>query len=304
MIIKKYAPVVIPTLNRYEHLKRCLESLEHCTGAEYTDVYIGLDYPPSDKYVDGWTKIDVYLANKENANGFKNLYVRRRDHNYGITGKVNNYTLLLDEVRKVSDVYISTEDDNEFSPNFLEYINWGLYEFKEDTSILAVCGCKDIDTSDLQNNVYKLNTIFNAWGYGMWFDRREKFDRLRDHKVLMEFVRQTKIVDIFNSKVLQASSLLYQIAHKTFHGDFLISLLPKDEKWCVFPRENKVRNWGQDGTGIHGGSVEAFKRYSTLPLDTDEHFEPIIIEDLYNPVVYRMFKKIIKNQRESIYTQQ
>ena len=38
MKITKYAPIVIPTLNRYEHFKRCLESIERCTGAEYTDV--------------------------------------------------------------------------------------------------------------------------------------------------------------------------------------------------------------------------------------------------------------------------
>ena len=32
-----YAPVVIPTLCRYEHFKACLESLSLCTGAENTD---------------------------------------------------------------------------------------------------------------------------------------------------------------------------------------------------------------------------------------------------------------------------
>ena len=64
MEIKQYAPVWIPTLNRFEHFKRCLESLERCTGADKTDVYVGLDYPPSDKYVEGWKKIDAYLAEK------------------------------------------------------------------------------------------------------------------------------------------------------------------------------------------------------------------------------------------------
>ena len=51
MEINHYAPVIIVTLNRYEHFKRCLDSLEKCTGANKTDVYVGLDYPPSEKYV-------------------------------------------------------------------------------------------------------------------------------------------------------------------------------------------------------------------------------------------------------------
>lgn len=31
-----FTPVIIPTLNRYEHFRKCLESLEACTGAEKT----------------------------------------------------------------------------------------------------------------------------------------------------------------------------------------------------------------------------------------------------------------------------
>lgn len=294
-----YAPVVIPTLNRFDHFKSCLESLERCTGADKTDVFVGLDYPPSDKYIDGWQKIDAYLREKEKSNGFKNLYVHRRDHNCGV-GKVNsNASLLLNGVKKISDRYILSEDDNEFSPNFLEYINWGLDYYKDDPSVFAICGCKNLDTDDIRNNVYKLNTIFCAWGYGTWFHKKKKYDILKDHDVLRRKVQQASIKDVFSSKVFTLSSLLYQIAKKTFHGDLLISLLPEDEKWCVFPKVNKVRNWGWDGTGTHGGSPEAFKEYSTLPIDTDEHFEPVIVEDLFNPLVYERFKKRYKTSRKT-----
>ena len=59
----KYAPVIIPTMNRYNHFYACLESLERCTGSEHTDVYVALDYPPSEKYVDGW-KEDISACRK------------------------------------------------------------------------------------------------------------------------------------------------------------------------------------------------------------------------------------------------
>ena len=298
-VVFGYAPVVIPTLNRYEHFKRCLDSLEHCTGADKTDVYVGLDYPPSSKYVEGWKIIDVYLKEKERSNGFKHLFVYRRDHNCGVGKKGSNTSLLLQEVEKVSDRYIFTEDDNEFSPNFLEYINWGLNTYKDDNSIYAICGCKDIETSDIKNNVYKLNTIFNAWGYGCWFSRGEKTKKLYNHDYLKQIVFQAKWSDLFSSKVTTLSSLLYQIAAKTFHGDFIVSLLPEQEKWCIFPKVNKVRNWGWDRTGMHGGSPEALKKYSTLPMDTNEHFEPVIVEDLFNPVVYERFKKRYKTSKKT-----
>ena len=33
------APILIPTLNRYEHLRKCLESLSLCTLADLTEVF-------------------------------------------------------------------------------------------------------------------------------------------------------------------------------------------------------------------------------------------------------------------------
>ena len=62
-----FAPVIIPTLNRYEHFRKCLESLEACTGAEKTDVYVALDFPPSEKYVEGWK---INMKNIEWALGY------------------------------------------------------------------------------------------------------------------------------------------------------------------------------------------------------------------------------------------
>ena len=291
MNIERYAPVLIPTLCRHEHLKRCLESLENCSGADKTDVYIGLDFPPSEKYVEGWKKLDAYLHEKELRHGFKSLTVHRREQNCGIGHPNDNLSQLVKFVRQFSEVYIMTEDDNEFSPNFLEYINWGLNTYNDDDSIFAICGCKNLETSDIKNNVYKLNTIFNAWGYGSWFTKRDKMTNLFNVDKLKPMLTNSKWTDAFTPKVLKLSALLVQLSKNSFYGDFIISLLPDNEKWCVFPRTNMVRNWGWDGTGSHGGSPEALKKYSTLPIDTEKHFEPVVVEDLFNPLVYKRFKE-------------
>ena len=292
--ITQYAPVVIPTLNRYEHFKRCLESLERCTWAEHTDVYVALDYPPSEKYVNGWKKIDDFLHEKEKGNGFKSLVVRRRDHNLGVGHPNSNSTLLLREVKEMYDRYIFTEDDNEFSPNFLEYINWGLEKYEKDESVYAICGYNDINSQGFENNVYKINVLFNAWGYGCWFSRREKFLKIKDHDFLVEYVKGYKWSDVFSSTIIIKSSILFQIANKKFWGDVLRNLLPAEERWCIFPTISKVRNWGWDGSGTHGGSPEALKRYSTLPIDSSEHFSPIIEGELYNQLVLDRFKQKYK----------
>lgn len=294
MEVRTFAPIVIPTLNRYEHLKRCIDSLKRCSGSEKTVLVIGLDYPPSEHYQEGFEKIKEYL---HTIQGFKEKIILEAESNLGVVANCNR---LYDYVQKQGyDKYIFTEDDNEFAPNFLEYINWGLSTYKNDQSVYAICGCKDIDTDDIRNNVYKLNTIFNAWGFGSWLDRKEKKNKLQNREVLGDIIKKASILDAFTNKVIRLSSLTYQYAMHTFYGDMIVSLLPENEKWCIFPKVNKVRNWGWDGTGTHGGTPEAFKKYSTLPIDTDEHFEPIIVEDLYSPIVYERFKMKYKKSKKA-----
>ena len=290
---QRYAPIVIPTLCRDEHFKRCVESLSRCSLADQTELFIGLDYPPSDKYRPGYESICEYIPT---ITGFGKVTVIKRDKNYGA---VENMTDLVKIVLSQYDRYIFTEDDNEFAPNFLEYINWGLETYRDDKSVFAICGFKDIETGDIANNVYKLNTIFNAWGYGSWADRYEKKSKLQSHEMFKTILKEASIFDAFTPKVKRFSSLAYQLAFKTFHGDMIVGILPKDEKWCIFPKVNKVRNWGWDGTGLHGGTPEAFEKYSTMPIDTDEHFEPVIVEDLFNSHVYERFKNRYKKSKKS-----
>lgn len=289
MQTKIYAPVVIPTLNRYEHFKRCLESLERCTDADKTDIYVGLDYPPSEKYVEGWKKIDAYLSKKEKNNRFRNLYVRRRDHNCGVGREGSNSRLLVNEIQNVYDRYIFSEDDNEFSPNFLSYCNWGLEYFKDDERIIAICGYNLIETPDLKNDVYIYNDAFNAWGAAFLFKRRKRLRSLHDLEKIKKIVDSYPLSIIFNEKVMLASSMLYMIKKNQIFGDTIIQAIEEDKKWCVFPKISKVRNWGHDGSGLHCGSSNQ-KSFVQLPIDESTTFEPHIEGELYLPEIDQAYR--------------
>ena len=41
-----FSPVIIPTMNRYGHLKNLIDSLAKNKFASDTELYIGFDYPP------------------------------------------------------------------------------------------------------------------------------------------------------------------------------------------------------------------------------------------------------------------
>ena len=288
--IRHYAPVCIPTLNRYEHFKRCLESLEKCTGADKTDVYVGLDYPPSEKYVEGWKKIDAFLADKEKNHGFKNLYVRRRDHNCGVGNPNSNGNLLLNEVRQVSDRYIITEDDNEFSPDFLTYCNWGLEYFKDDDRILAICGYNLVDTPKLKNNVYIYNDAYCAWGVAFLFDRRDRLAKYYDLDNVKQIVDSYPLSIIWKDKVVSAASMLYMLKKRHILGDTIMQAIPENKKWCVFPKLSMVRNWGHDGSGQHGKDLKSFERLINRSIDDAAVFQPHIVEPLFSMEIKQAYK--------------
>ena len=164
--IKSFAPVLIPTLNRYEHLRRCIESLAKCTHAKETELIIGLDYPPSEKYEGGWKMIREYLPT---INGFRKVTILNRNKNLGAVANMN---ALIDFACKTNESYIFTEDDNEFSPNFLEYINKGLERYKDDTNVFSISGYNfPISMEGYEKNVYG-TYHFSAWGCGFWRDKQ------------------------------------------------------------------------------------------------------------------------------------
>lgn len=259
--IEKFSPVIIPTLNRFEHFYQCLESLEKCRYSDLTDIFIGLDYPPSDYYREGWEKINSYLLEKEKQNNFKSLTVFRRDHNCGISGEGNNYELLSSYVLERYDRLILSEDDNIFSYRFLDYINNGLCKYENDKSIFAICGYQYADMSNsFQSTVIKLDE-FSAWGYGIWKDRVNLYNNYLSKEAMKTILDDKKYIkrckDISNK--MRLCSLVRMYKGGEVWGDSLISsILIHLNMKCIFPIVTLVKNNGWDGSGSHGGKVEGF----------------------------------------------
>lgn len=309
MEIKTYAPVIIPTLNRYEHFKRCLESLESCSGAEHTEVYVALDYPPSERYVNGWKKIDAYLKSKENNNGFRKLHVIRRSRNYGLM-KGNFWHTKMDVIFPNYESYISTEDDNVFSPCFLEFMNKSLNRFKDDASILKICGYNHLDNCD--DLGIKGNYIFSkrgsAWGCGGWVHKDKLLNELYDLNVLKGMLQEKKTYQLFKEKAPQCISYIRSmIKTGQLYGDSIweIYCFLNDCKF-ILPAVSMVRNLGFDGTGWHSNHLneEMYKKYSEKSISQEEHFD-FIDDDIvyilpYNPdrkyesLVRRIYKKMVE----------
>lgn len=270
-VIKHYAPVVIPTLNRYEHFKRCIESLERCSGADKTDVYVGLDFPPSEKYVEGWKMIDDYLTNKEAKHGFSSLIVYRRKYNCGVGKKGSNAALLIDELSTKYDSYIFSEDDNEFSPSFLEYMNNAFLKYKDNPRIIRISGYKSpVLRAPLRENVF-CNIDSPAYGFGHWIAKDRDLNvsyNIIEKELKSSLARLLKNYWIYPAIIYKA---IRMIEKKANYGDVTISVLNLiNGSFTLCPSVSLVRNWGCDGSGFHCGFI---KNLHEELISNNLHFE-------------------------------
>lgn len=262
MEIKQYAPVIIPTLNRHVHFKRCLESLECCTWADKTDVYVALDYPPSEKYVEGWKLNDAYLHEKENNHRFKSLNVIRRETNYFMQGKV--YDGIIEMATKYIDCYITSEDDNEFAPAFLDFMNRAFEKYKNDENVLSVSGYCHPDFNYCGEDNTLLSYETTAWGIGFWLTKRNKMVERMTIEYFENFLSDWKKSLKVMSLCPALFNMLLGVMYKYKHCDVQMGIYNFIEGTTQLrPVHTLVKNWGYDGSGVNcdkGNTIELDKQ--------------------------------------------
>lgn len=259
--VEECAPVIIPTLCRYEHFKRCVESLQKNDYAKYTDLYIGLDYPAKEAHVQGHDKIKEYLS--KGIKGFKNVVIIEHDSNVGSSA---NAKKIKEEAFLKHDKYIFTEDDNEFAPNYLEYMNKCLIKYKDDPSVQAITGYRYPHVEcKVNGNVFASQIYYAAFGCGTWKSKMQNmfetltvpyFEQLYTNGQFMKELRNVSPNQYCNFvKGMLGYTKLVQ-GGKIWRCDMIYGIYMFSQgKRMIFPQISKVRNHGYDGTGINCGDL-------------------------------------------------
>lgn len=301
IIITTYAPVIITTLNRYEHLKRLLESIERNPLAEFTEVFISVDFPPSEKYTAGYEKIKTYLNNRDF--GFKKTNLFFQDSNLGPS---RNDDFLRDIVFEKYDRVIILEDDNEVSDNFLEYINKALEYGKNREDIMCVTAFSGyfVLPKGIRGTAFKSQVL--TWGLGAW-KGKEKYvrenistewvdDISRDWKKLYTIYKKNKVtfMNFCNYFVLSKYSGFYENGKVVVTDTIRTVYMILNDKYAILPVESKIRNYGCDGSGVNGKFNEEQMSFSQ-PLDTADRYSFILESDAK---MCKMIQRYIRNKRK------
>lgn len=249
---------MIPTLCRYDHLVKCIESLKNNSYACRYDIYIGLDYPSKDEHLDGYNRIVSYL-DKNSFDCFNSFQVIKRNQNYG--SKKNEVTLLEEYILPYYDMWCRTDDDVVFSKNFLEYMYKNLEKYKDDENVMAISGysypCNYVVSDNA--NVFFQNYHVPMWGVGFW---KNKFMKMREdivtnkciHRKFDYYIKNKSYINLIDARYIdfidaglswQSEKFVYSMTDIAI--TIYCGLL---NKYVVYPVVSKAQNNGFDGSGV------------------------------------------------------
>lgn len=252
-----YYPIYIPTLNRFNHFKECVKSLAKCTHADKTELVIGLDYPPSEKYEEGHNQIKKYIPT---INGFKKVTIFEHKENIGA---IANWTMLKEYCFEHYDAAIGTEDDNIFSPCFLDYMNQGLERFKYDEKIVSISGYNHEECYNVTEQSAFRSFDNCAWGIGFWRTKENKIQQtIQNQNYYKELLKsKIKCKKILSAYPNLAKMLLTMVKQELSWGDVkrtAFNILTKH--YQIKPTLSLVKNMGYDGSGIHCGTNDKISK--------------------------------------------
>lgn len=268
-----YAPIYIPTLCRSGHFQKCIESLKANTWAKYTDVYIALDYPPSEKYRDGYEKICQYL-DESDFSCFKSFNIVKREKNYGAG---LNSKKMREFICGKYDRWIYAEDDIVFSPIFLEYMDKALEKYEADKSVIGVNGYSYPLPYKMHNkdaNIFKQKFTFSMWGAGFWRDKYNKAVEILSNDYMYncypKMKKNGKIEQLIKGRyydymfhALTDSSRYFKAASDMSLGVYMFF----NDLYVITPLKSKTRNTGFDGTGLCCQKITSTDNKTSLTYD-------------------------------------
>jgi len=236
------APILVQVYTRKKHFTNCIESLAQCKLAEQSHLFIASDAPKNE---DDMQAVDDIRKYCETIKGFAKVDVLAYEHNLGAL-EASKYA--QQRIFSEYSSMIFTEDDNIFSPNFLEFINEGLEYYKDNPNVFAICGYKHpFKMPKLYPYDIYASACISAWGFGVW---KEKYLSVNLYPKRIEL--STKQVKRYAHSFYEL--MLDIISKNIVYGDVLMMYhCIKNNMITIHPVISLVQNHGHDGSGEHCG---------------------------------------------------
>ena len=197
------------------------------------------------------------------------------------------------ELLRSRDTLIMFEEDNRFSPDFLEYMAWAFVEFWDDSSVRSVCGWSPSDPNCSDPKVVTRHAAYCAWGVGLWAHKLEGVIVSRSEQydyVISCFRDRSRLRSYFKKADHLKRALCNYIFRGGEAGDRYIDLYFFNNKFVsIFPDVSRVRNVGHDGTGVNCGVSEAHMSQDIAHV-VDVDYSEVGITEEFNKRIFQHYK--------------
>ena len=185
-----------------------------------------------------------------------------------------------------NDRCIITEDDNEFSPCFIEFMDKGLELFKNDSDILYLCAhSSNKEWHTEGENVLKLSSVQYYYGTGFWREKYVRALRERNKRLFDSIGRNPYYIW---KLYYHSRNMLWWYVHRYLCDPYEVMVdkegtpLEMDinhniyciikNKYIVTPVKSLSRNYGRDGSGVNCGVDQSYIPRDIV-MDDSDHFE-------------------------------
>lgn len=235
--------------------------MSHCTHADETELIIGLDYPFKEEHLSGYREICEYV---QTISGFKRVTIFKRDVNHGSSKNMNS---LNQYAFSKYDAIIVTEDDNEFAPGFLDYMNKGLKMYRDCQDVTSISGFSGLFHRGKEDDATYFTYDNSAWGLGLWKDKEAEYAGINDVyycDIIRSFRKSARVLSIYP---MLFSMLLNMYQKGTRYGDTKRTCRNlMEKKYQLRPNKSLVRNWGNDGSGLNCRKID--KSFAKMELNS------------------------------------
>ena len=232
-------PILIICFKRYE---KTLELFNRIKSINPKKLYVAIDGARNEEEK---LKVDKVASIFQNVNSNFEIEVRRSEINQGCKYGVYNAINWFFENEEYG---IILEDDILPYPQFFPYCEELLEKYKDDKRIACISGWSYFYNKKIENydSTYYFSHIQSSWGWATWKDRWEMID-LEMKNTKFEDIENNFIKDGLPDEIINYYRWIYDnkiCFDTTWDYQFCLSVLMKNNMYCIQPLKNFVKNVG------------------------------------------------------------
>jgi hypothetical protein len=229
----------------YQRPQAIRQILEICRASHISKIYISIDAPKEVATSSSANQAEIRSIIADYAPFFDNIFERFLPENVGCSA---NLLSACDWVFAKEDFVIVLEDDCIPSLDFFIFVESLKEQLSSDFRSLLICGTQFVPFDSQLPDVMKSNYSL-TWG---WATTQDKWRVIREAIRSAERDTRLDISSLNYEKIYwQEGSRRAAMGYVDVWDTILVNYLVKNQFFAILPRENLIRNVGNDSVAIH-----------------------------------------------------